>query len=214
MIRPTAAGARTRYRAPGPVLHCRSGRFVRQSSCFPFSRGIPPPGPAFSLGEPGTGPSGIARGAEAGGNLPPEPRCPPLFNLDTTRRTCDTARAGAILAAASRPGCTRRTRATSRGRCSTPERRPAAAGRGSLAPGPRPAVGTQNPTIKKPSVAVEPPGRLTPSSRSTSSPRVRQVTSRRRQGQLPASVAEQTSTATVRTSSRSSSRTTGAPPRS
>ena len=37
-IRPTAAGAGTRYRSV-PVLHCRSGRFVRRS-CSSFAAGF------------------------------------------------------------------------------------------------------------------------------------------------------------------------------
>ena len=43
----------------------------------------------FPLSPSGTGEPAprIARGAGAGGEYPPEPRRPPLFNLDTTRRT-------------------------------------------------------------------------------------------------------------------------------
>ena len=43
----------------------------------------------FPLSPSGTGEPAprIARGAGAGGESPPEPRRPPLFNLDTTRRT-------------------------------------------------------------------------------------------------------------------------------
>ena len=92
---------------------------------FPFSRGIPPPaGVSRSLPrEPGNrppgsqgapGPGGISPGTPAPAPFQPRHHAPPLAT---------PARAGAILAAASRPGCTRRTRATSHGRCSTPERR-------------------------------------------------------------------------------------------
>ena len=79
----------------------------------------------FPLSPSGTGEPAprIARGAGAGGESPPEPRRPPLFNLDTTRRTLRHPRGP--VQSSPRPavrGCTRRTRATSRGRCSTPER--------------------------------------------------------------------------------------------
>ena len=51
-IRPTAAGAGTRYRSV-PVLHCRPGRFVRRS-CSPFPAGFRHPlgFPALSLALP------------------------------------------------------------------------------------------------------------------------------------------------------------------
>ena len=74
----------------------------------PQRSGPPRPAPALDTGRfqpPGSqgapGPQGISPGTPA-----PDP----FFNLDTTRRTLATpAPAGAI---ASRPGCTRRTRAT------------------------------------------------------------------------------------------------------
>ena len=85
-IRPTGAGAGTRYTSV-PVLHCRSGRFVRRS-CSPFPAGFrPPAGVSRSLPrEPGNRPPD-RKGCRGRGESPPEPRRPPLFNLDTTRRT-------------------------------------------------------------------------------------------------------------------------------
>ena len=102
----------------------RVDSFVGHVPLFPrdsATRGGFPLSP-WGTGEPAPR---IARGAGAGGESPPKPRSPPLFNLDTHAPHLATpARPGAILAAATRPRCTRRrTRATSRGRCSTPERR-------------------------------------------------------------------------------------------
>ena len=102
----------------------RVDSFVGHVPLFPrdsATRGGFPLSP-WGTGEPAPR---IAGGAGAGGESPPEPRSPPLFNLDTHAPHLATpARPGAILAAATRPGCTRRrTRATSRGRCPTPERR-------------------------------------------------------------------------------------------
>ena len=92
VIRPTAAGARTRYRAPAAVPHCRSGRFVRQSSCFPFSRGIPPPGPAFSLGNRGNRPLRDREGRRGPGESPPRNPGALPFSTSTPRAALATPR--------------------------------------------------------------------------------------------------------------------------
>ena len=107
-----------------PVLHCRSGRFVRRS-CSPFPAGFRHPRgfPALSLGNRGTGPPDRKGRRGRGGISPGTPAPAPFQPRHHAPHLATPARAGAILAAASRPGCTQRTRATGRGRCSTPERR-------------------------------------------------------------------------------------------
>ena len=80
----------------------------------------------FPLSPSGTGEPAprIARGAGAGGESPPEPRRPPLFNLDTTRRTLRHPRGP--VQSSPRPAVRDAPSAhgsISRGRCSTPERR-------------------------------------------------------------------------------------------
>ena len=106
------------------MLHCRSGRFVRRS-CSPFPAGFRHPRgfPALSLGNRGTGPPDRKGRRGRGGISPGTPAPAPFQPRHHAPHLATPARAGAILAAASRPGCTQRTRAISRGRCSTPERR-------------------------------------------------------------------------------------------
>ena len=101
----------------------RVDSFVGHVPLFPRDSAARGGFPLSPLGNRGTGPPD-RKGRRGRGESPPEPRRPPLFNLDTTRRTLRHPR-GPVQSSppASRPGCTRRTPATSRGRCSTPERR-------------------------------------------------------------------------------------------
>ena len=82
----TAAGAGTRYRSV-PVLHCRSGRFVRRS-CSPFPAGLRHPRgfPALSLGNRGTGPPD-RKGRRGRGGISPGTPAPAPRPRSTPSRT-------------------------------------------------------------------------------------------------------------------------------
>ena len=117
-IRPTAAGAGTRYRSL-PVLHRQSRRFVHRS-CFPFPAGFRHPRgfPALSLGNRGTGPPDRSQGAPGPGESPPEPPAPRPFSTSTPRAApCGHPR-GPVQSSPRPAGRddTRRTRATASSR--------------------------------------------------------------------------------------------------
>ena len=98
-IRPTGAGAGTRYRSV-PVLHCRSGRFVRRS-CSPFPAGFRHPRgfPALSLGNRGTGPRISSSRTSSG---PPAEQYAAPFGRGAVRVCVAHSAAGQQLATATR----------------------------------------------------------------------------------------------------------------
>ena len=98
-IRPTGAGAGTRYRSV-PVLHCRSGRFVRRSySPFPAGFRHPRGFPALSLGNRGTGPRISSSRTSSG---PPAEQYAAPFGRGAVRVCVAHSAAGQQLATATR----------------------------------------------------------------------------------------------------------------